>query len=105
MLPLWSETCVNDGRKLGFGVGVWRSALGECALAVSGGLLVAFGVAGVLWLAFPMSSPEEMIQGTMLVNDIGHIVLSAVTVLLILSQLDGGERLVGQRASVWTWSG
>jgi hypothetical protein len=96
MVPIWA------GLMLAFGIGVWGSAHGRRALRVTGGLLVAFGVTGVLWLAFPMTSREEMVDGTMPVNDIGHIVLSAVTILLIVSQIGFGAAAFGQRFRLYS---
>jgi hypothetical protein len=90
MLPIWTMLMI------GFGIGVWMSADGKRALQVTGALLIAFGVTGVLWLPFPMTSREEMINGTTPANDVGHIVLAMVTVLLILLQLGFGAAAFGK---------
>lgn len=89
LLPIFS------GLMIAFGIGVWSSEGGRRALRVTGGLLIAQGVTNLVWLAFPMSSREEMIEGTMPANDLGHIVLTAVTVLLILSQIGFGAAALG----------
>lgn len=71
-----------------FGVGVWRSAAGRRSLLVAGGLIVACGLVGLLALAFPMTSRALLVAaGAMPSNDLGHIVLTGVTVLLIVGMI------------------
>ena len=89
MIPVWSIIM------LAFGVGVWLSAGGSRALRVTGGLLLAQGVVGTLWLFFPMTSRQEMISGITPANDVGHIALTVVTVVLILSQIGFGAAAFG----------
>lgn len=84
MLPAFSVLMIA------FGIGVWKAATRSRALRVTGALLIAHGFTAPLWLLAPMSSREEMIEGTMPANDVGHIVLTAVTVLLILGQIGFG---------------
>lgn len=97
MLPVWTLLMIA------FGIGVWKSAHGKRALRVTGALLAASGVTGVLWLPFPMTSREEMVRGAaMPVNDIGHIVLTVVTVLLILSQIGFGAAAFGKRFRLYS---
>lgn len=90
LLPVWTALMVA------FGIGVRRAARGNRPLRVTGGLLIAFGITGVLWLPFPMTSREDMISGTTPGNDVGHIVLTVVTVVLILSQLAFGSAAFGR---------
>jgi hypothetical protein len=70
-----------------FGVGVWRSAGAKRSLRVTGAVLVAFGVMGLFWLPFPMTSRDAMASGVAPANDVGHLVLAALTVVLIIAQL------------------
>jgi hypothetical protein len=91
MLPVWTALMIA------FGVGVWRSARGRRALKATAGLLVAFGVTGVLWLAFPMTSRDEMVKGTTPANDIGHLVLTAATILFILGMIGFAASAFGKR--------
>jgi hypothetical protein len=91
MLPVWTALMVA------FGVGVVRSAAGARPLRSTGGLLIAFGVSGVAWLAFPMTSRHEMVRGVTAANDVGHLVLSGMTVALIVGQLAFGARAFGSR--------
>lgn len=79
---------------LAFAVGVWL-AVGERvagrALAVAIALVI---VPDVVWLWFPMTAREDMVSGTPAANDIGHIALTVVTVLLIVVQVVVGGWLV-----------
>jgi hypothetical protein len=80
MLPLYTALMIA------FGVGVWQSASGSRALRLTAAALVAFGVTGVVWLPFPMSPREDIVaSSTMSVNDVGHLVLSGLTALLIVA--------------------
>src|SRR5262245_32706792 len=57
---------------IAFGIGVRKAAGRTRALRVTGNLLVAWAIAGLLWLPFPMSSREDVVKGQpMSVNDIG----------------------------------
>jgi hypothetical protein len=68
-----------------FGSGVWiagrRAAPERGALRVTGALLIAYGIVQLAWFPFPMSmrGAEPTFTDTM------HIVVTAVTVLLIVS--------------------
>ncbi len=88
---------VGTALLIAFGIGVWKSARGRRTLRVTGGLLIAHGVIGLLWLPFPMTSREEMINGTVPANDVGHIVLTVVTVLLIVSEIGFAAAAFGWR--------
>jgi hypothetical protein len=66
-------------------------------LRVTGGLLVVQGLVFPLWLRFPMTSREEMVEGTTAANDVGHLVLGAVAVLFILAQIGFSAAALGKR--------
>lgn len=66
MLPIFTLVV------LGFGIGVWKAAQQSRALRVTGGILVAQGIMFPLWLLFPMTSREEMVEATTPANDVGH---------------------------------
>ncbi len=85
-----------------FGIGVWRAADGERALRMTGGLLVGQGVTGVMWLPFPMTPREDIAKGPAAVNDVGHLILSAVTVALVLAQMGTGVMAFGRRFRAYT---
>jgi hypothetical protein len=96
MVPVFSVLMIA------FGIGVWKAATRNRALRVTGALFIAHGLATSLWLLAPMSSREEMIEGTMPANDVGHIVLTAVTVLLILGQIGFGAAGFGMRFRLYS---
>lgn len=85
-----------------FGIGVRKSAKGQAALRVTGGLLVGGGVMQAAWLPFPMSSREEIAKGTGGTNDVGHIVLSAATVVVVLSQIGTGAMALGNAFRIYS---
>jgi hypothetical protein len=86
---------------IAFGIGVWKSADGNRALRVTGGLLVAHGATFPLWLLAPMTSREAM-GATMPSNDVGHLVLTVVTILLIVSQVGFGATALGKRFRLYS---
>jgi len=96
MLPFWTALMIA------FGIGVWLAAERRHALRVTGGLLVAFGITGVLWLPFPMSSRQEMVRTGTGGNDVGHIVLTVVTIALILLQIGFGAAAFGRRFRIYS---
>jgi hypothetical protein len=73
---------ISTALMLAFGIGVWKAAHGKRALRVTGALLVAHAVTMPVWLLFPMTSREEMVNRAAIpTNDLGHIVLTTVVVL------------------------
>lgn len=85
-----------------FGIGVARSANGRAALRVTGGLLVGGGLMQAMWLPFPMSSRQELAEGHGAGNDVGHLVMSAATGALVLSQMATGAMTLGKAFRVYT---
>ena len=72
---------------IGFGVGVRQVADENRPLRVTGNLLIAQGLAFPLWRFFPMTSREEMVEGTVATNDVGHLALTVVSILVIFGQM------------------
>jgi Protein of unknown function (DUF998) len=91
MLPIFSLLV------LGFGIGVWKSAGENRALRVTGGILMAQAVMFPLWLLAPMTSREELIKGTSGANDTGHLILSALAILLIVTEMGFAAAAFGKR--------
>jgi hypothetical protein len=87
---------------IAFGVGVWKSAGGNRALRVTGALLSAHGATFPLWLLAPMTSREEMRVGAMPANDLGHIVLTVMAILLILGEIGFGAAAFGKRFRLYS---
>jgi Protein of unknown function (DUF998) len=93
VFPLWPVLTAA------FGLGVRRAADGRRALRVTGGLLVAHAVVQLLWLPFPMTSRNDMRPDTAAAaNDVGHLVLTGVTLALILSLFGFSAAAFGRRA-------
>ena len=82
---------------MAFGLGVWRSARGRRALRATGALLVGFGATSLGWLPFPMTAREDMRPGTTAPNDVGHLAMGTLTVLLMLAQIGSGALALGKR--------
>ena len=91
MLPVFT------GLTVGFGVGVWHCAEDRRALRVTSGVLLASGVTGVAWLPFPMSSREDIARGATTTGDVGHILLSGLTLAEVLVLFASGSTAFGTR--------
>jgi hypothetical protein len=85
-----------------FGIGVSKSAGRSRALRVTGALLVAGGPVSVAWLPFPMSSRADIQRGAGAGNDVGHLVLSGATGLLVLSQIGSAAAAFGTRFRLYS---
>jgi hypothetical protein len=75
-----------------FGWGVWESAGRNRSLRVVGVLLVSYGALGVLWAFAPM----HLRGSEFTLTDTMHIVLGAVTVLLMLLAIGFGAAALGK---------
>jgi hypothetical protein len=64
---------------IAFGIGVWASAGGRRSVRITGILLSIWGALGFVWLLFPMHLRGSIGSAT----DTMHLVMSAITVLLI----------------------
>ncbi len=87
---------------IGFGIGVWKAAEESRTLRVTGGILIAQGLVFPLWLLFPMTSREEMVDGATRSNDVGHLVLTGAAVLFILAEMGFSAAALGKRFRIFT---
>ena len=81
-----------------FGWGVWASAGRSRPLHVVGGSLVAYGLVGLAWPLAPMHARGAEFTLT----DTVHILLSAVTVLLMLVAIGSGAVAFGRWFRVYS---
>jgi hypothetical protein len=44
-------------------------------------------IVAVLWLVFPMTSRADIVPGTTAVNDIGHLVMTGLTLIFVLAEI------------------
>jgi len=77
---------------IAFGIGVWLSAVGKRCLRVTGILLAIWGANGFVWLFFPMHMRGAIGSAT----DTGHLILSAITVLLMMVFIGFGSGARGK---------
>ena len=78
---------------LAFSAGVIRMSGQNRALRITGVLLVLVGLSGVLWWFFPMHQRGAEMTWT----DVGHIVMAAASVVLILLFMGFGAFALGGR--------
>jgi len=80
-----------------FGWGIWTSARGNRPLRVVGGLMIAYGLTGLVWPFAPMHLREVLAAGGGTWTDTLHIVLAMVTVPLMLVAIGVGAAALGKR--------
>jgi len=75
---------------IAFGIGVWQSAQGKRLLRVTGGLVIAGGILGLVGLAFPMTQLD-------LSSDMMHnILMGTVVPLLMFVTIGFGAAALGR---------
>jgi hypothetical protein len=101
--PLWMLLgAVYEVLFVAFALGVCLSAGGKRALRVVGGLLLAFGLLGLLWPFASMHQREVLAAGGGTFADTLHIVLGAVTVLLMLVAIGVGANVFNKRFRLYS---
>jgi hypothetical protein len=83
-----------------FGCGVWASSRRNRPLRVVGGLMIAYGVIGLVWP--PVHQRAELAAGGATLTDTMHIIFSIVTVLLMLLAIGCGASAFGKRFRVYS---
>jgi hypothetical protein len=80
-----------------FGVGVWRSARRNRAVRLVGGLVLGYASLGLLWPFAAMHPREVLAAGGGTFGDTLHVVLGAVTVVLMFLAIGFGATAFGKR--------
>ena len=79
-----------------FGIGVWRSAVGNRAVRLIGGLMLAYASLGLLWPFAAMHQREVLAAGGGTLSDTLHVVLGSVTVFLMFLAIGFGATAFGR---------
>jgi hypothetical protein len=79
-----------------FGWGVWKSAGRTRTVRVLGGLILAYGSLGLLWPFAAMHQREVLAAGGATWSDTMHVVLGAVTVVLMFLAIGFGATAFGK---------
>jgi hypothetical protein len=93
---------IYTGLVAAFGWGVWTSAVRNPHGRVLGGLILAYGSLGLLWPFAAMHPREVLAAGGATWTDTMHVVLGAVTVLLMFLVLAFGAAAFGSRFRLYT---
>ena len=85
-----------------FGIGVCKSASGNRAVRIVGGLILAYASLGLLWPFAPMHQREVLAAGGGTPGDTLHQVLAAVTVFLMFLAIGFGATAFGKRFRLYS---
>jgi hypothetical protein len=85
-----------------FGCGIVWSAGANRRLRIVGWLILLYGSLGLVWPFAPMHQREVLAAGGGTISDTLHLVLAAVTVLLMLAALGIGAAAIGPRFGVYS---
>lgn len=88
MLPVFTVLMAS------FAIGVWKAVGHTAPGKILAGSIAAFAITGLLWLPFPMTSRSDLAAGISHGGDLGHLVLSGVSVGLFLVQFGVGAWLL-----------
>jgi len=87
---------------LAFGWGVRKSAAANGHLRIAGSLIIIYAALGILWPLGPMHQREVLAVNGGTVSDTMHIVLAAITSLLMLLAMGFGAAAFGKQFRVYS---
>ena len=85
-----------------FGWGVWQSAGRHRPVRIVGGLILAFGLLGLLWPFAQMHRREVLAAGGGTFSDTLHVLLGAVSVLLMFLAIGFGATAFGRHFRLYS---
>jgi hypothetical protein len=85
-----------------FGAGVWRSADGNRRIRIVGGLLLVYASLGLLWPFAEMHQRGALAAGGATWSDTAHVVLAALTVLLMFLAIGCGAAAFERRFRLYS---
>jgi hypothetical protein len=94
--PIWMVLgTLYDALMIAFALGVWASAAGKRSLRIVGGLMIAYGLLGLLWPFASMHQRAVLAAGRETLADTAHLVLAMVTVALMFAAMAFGAAAFG----------
>lgn len=85
-----------------FGWGIWISARGIRALRTAGGLILAYGLLGLVWPFAPMHLRQVLVTGGATLTDTVHLTLAALTVALMVLAIMLAASAFGRRFRLYS---
>jgi hypothetical protein len=101
--PLWVGLAFGyTALVIAFGFGVLASAGRRRPLRIVGGLLIAYGLTGLVWPFAPMHQRSVLAVGGGNLSDAMHIALTMVTIPLMLLAMGFGAAALGRRFRLYS---
>jgi Protein of unknown function (DUF998) len=85
-----------------FGIGVWKSAGGNRAVRIVGGLILAYASLGLLWPFAAMHQRDVLAAGGATLSDTMHVALGGITVVLMFLAIGFGAMAFGRRFRLYS---
>ena len=85
-----------------FGWGIWQFAPRNRGMQIAGGLILAYASLGLLWPFAPMHQREVLAGGGATLSDTMHVVLGAVTVVLMFGAIGFAATALGRRFRLYS---
>lgn len=95
---VWPYTLLT----LAFAAGVWMSSGSNRALRIAGALLIAYGALGFVWPFAPMHLRQAIAMGAGNFSDTMHIMLGAVSVLLMFAAIVAAATAFGSAFLIYS---
>lgn len=87
---------------IAFGWGVWQFSVGNRSLRIVGVLIFIYGVVSFLWPFAPMHQREVLAAGGKTISDTMHLLLAAITVIIMTTAMIFGALAFGVRLRLYS---
>lgn len=87
---------------IAFAWGVWKSAVENKPLRITGALLIAYSLLGIFWPFAPMHLRETLAAGGATVSDTMHLALGAITEVFYLIALGFAAAALGKKFRIYS---
>lgn len=97
--PVWiALTFIFNPLLVAFGIGIYMTNTTKRSFRITGSLVTVWGLLGFVWLFFPMNMRGAIGSST----DTMHLIMAAITVLLMMFFMGSGAATHGRRFRIFS---